>query len=70
MNCTFKKDLSRVLDAYGDLVCQISPFGCVFQDDFTHSSGPSRCLLVGYSSLIWKCLPRLPHNQVKNLLLL
>jgi hypothetical protein len=27
MKCTFKKGLSRVLDAYGDLVCRVSPFG-------------------------------------------
>jgi hypothetical protein len=26
----FKRDLSRVLDAYGDLVCRISSFGQVF----------------------------------------
>jgi hypothetical protein len=37
----FKNDLSRVLDAHGDLVCQISPFGRVFSADFSHSSGPS-----------------------------
>jgi hypothetical protein len=48
----FKKGLSRVLDAQGDLVCRISPFGRVFQANFTHSSSPSRCLLAGTSSLI------------------
>jgi hypothetical protein len=50
----FKKGLSRVLDACGDLVCQISPFGRVFSDDFSHSSAPSRCLLAGSSSSLWK----------------
>jgi hypothetical protein len=57
----FKKGLSRVLDAQRDLVCQISPFGRVFQAGFTHSSGPSRCLLAESSSLIWKWHRRLGH---------
>jgi hypothetical protein len=48
----FKKGLSRVLDAHGDLVCCISPFGRVFQANFTHSSSTSQCLLAGTSSLI------------------
>jgi hypothetical protein len=46
----FKKGLSRVLDARGDLICQISPFGRVFSADFSHFSSPFRCLLVGSSS--------------------
>jgi hypothetical protein len=37
----FKKGLSRALDVRGDLICQISPFGRVFNTDFSHSSGPS-----------------------------
>ena len=45
----FKKGCSRVLDAMGELVCQIKPFGRIFQADFSRSSGPSRCL-VGASS--------------------
>ena len=57
----FKKGLSRVLDARGDLVCQISPFGRVFSADFSHSSGPSRCLLAGSSSSLWKWHRRLGH---------
>jgi hypothetical protein len=56
----FKNGLSWVLDAKGDLVCRISPFGRVFQAHFTHSFGPSRCLLAG-SSLIWKWHRRLGH---------
>jgi hypothetical protein len=36
----FKRGLSYVLDAKGDLVCQISPFGRVFRTEFSHSSGP------------------------------
>jgi hypothetical protein len=48
----FKKGLSRVLDAKGDLVCQNSPFGQVFRANFFHTSGPSRCLMV-ISSLIF-----------------
>jgi hypothetical protein len=30
----FKKGMSRVLDAHGDLVSHISPFGRVFCADF------------------------------------
>jgi hypothetical protein len=48
----FKKRLTQVLDAQGDLVCQIFPFGQVFCADLSHSSCPS--LLAGSSSLIWK----------------
>jgi hypothetical protein len=44
-----------------DLVCRISPFGRVFSVDFSHSSGPSRCLLVGSSSLNWNWHRRLGH---------
>jgi hypothetical protein len=47
----FKKGLSWVLDAHEYLVCQISPSGQVFSADFSHSSSPSRCLLVGSSSI-------------------
>jgi hypothetical protein len=57
----FKKGLSHFLEAHGDLVCQISPFGRVFSADFLHSSGPSRCLLVGSSSSLWKWHRRLVH---------
>jgi hypothetical protein len=55
----FKKGFSRVLDAQGDLVCQISPFGQVFSVDFSHSSSPSGFLLAGSSSLTWKWPRRL-----------
>jgi hypothetical protein len=37
----------------------------VFQAGFSHSSGPSRCLLAGSSSLIWKwhrCLGHLSFD--------
>jgi hypothetical protein len=54
----FKKDISWVLDAHGDLVCRVSSFGRVFLADFTHSS---RCLLVGSSSLTWKWHRRIGH---------
>jgi hypothetical protein len=57
----FKKGLSRVLDARGDLICQIFPFGRVFSADFSHSSSPSRCLLAGSSSSLWKWNRRLGH---------
>jgi hypothetical protein len=39
----FKKGLSRVLDAQGDLFCRISPFGQVFSADFSYSSDHCRC---------------------------
>jgi hypothetical protein len=56
----FKRGLSRVLDAQGDLVCRISPFGRVLAD-FTHSPGPFQCPLAGASSLFWKWHRRLGH---------
>jgi hypothetical protein len=37
----FKKVIAQVLDSQWDLVCWISPFCQVFQDNFTHSSSPS-----------------------------
>jgi hypothetical protein len=43
----FTKGVSRLLDFRGDLVCQISSFGCVFHDDFSRSFGPSHCLVAG-----------------------
>jgi len=43
----FKTGLCRVLDSHGDLVCRILPFGCAFRADFSHSVGPSRCLVIG-----------------------
>jgi transposase InsO family protein len=57
----FKKGLSQVLDARGDLICQISPFVRVFSADFSHSSSSSRCLLAGSSSSLWKWHRRLGH---------
>jgi hypothetical protein len=50
----FKKNLSQVRDAHGDLVCQISLVGQFFRASFSHSSGPSRCLLAGSSSSLRK----------------
>jgi transposase InsO family protein len=57
----FKMALSQVLDACGDLICQISPFGRVFSVDFSHSYGHSRCLLARSSSSLWKWHRRLGH---------
>ena len=61
----FKKGCSRVLDAMGELVCQIKPFGRIFQADFSRSSGPSRCLVGAGSSPfsfeLWKWHRRLGH---------
>ena len=57
----FKEGLSRVLDARGDLVCQLLPFGRVFCVDFLSSFGPSRCLMVGPSPDLWKWHKRLGH---------
>jgi hypothetical protein len=45
----FKKGLSRVLDAYGDLICQISPFGRVFSADFH--------ILLTLLDVCWQDLP-------------
>jgi hypothetical protein len=63
----FKKGLSRVLDARGDLICQISHFGRVFSANFSHSSSPSRCLLAGSSSSLWKWHRRLGHLSFDHL---
>jgi hypothetical protein len=43
----FKKGLSQVLDAQGDLICQITSFGRFFRADFSKSFGSSRCLVAG-----------------------
>ena len=62
----FKKGCSRVLDAKGELVCKILPFGRIFQIDFSRSAGPS-CCLVGSGpssssvSELWKWNRRLGH---------
>ncbi|WVZ84018.1 hypothetical protein U9M48_031102 [Paspalum notatum var. saurae] len=57
----FKKGCSHVLDAQGSLVCPVVPFGKVFRVDFLSSSGPSRCLVAGPSSVLWKWHRRLGH---------
>ena len=49
----FKTGLSRVLDSQGNLVSLIVPFGRVFQADFSHSFGSSRCLVARSSSELW-----------------
>ena len=51
----FKEGCSRVLDSNGDLVYRILPRDRVFLVDFPGISlGPSRCLLAGSSSDLWK----------------
>ncbi|WVZ49104.1 hypothetical protein U9M48_000485, partial [Paspalum notatum var. saurae] len=61
----FKEGASCVLDAKGELVCQIKPFGNIFQVDFSQSSGPSRCLVDASPSssvfVLWKWHRRLDH---------
>ena len=57
----FWKGNSCVLDAEGVLVCSILPFGKVFRVDFSSSSGPSRCLMAGSSSKLWRWHRRLGH---------
>jgi len=42
----FKKGCSRVLDAKGELVCKILPFGRIFQIDFSRSLALRVVLLV------------------------
>jgi hypothetical protein len=46
----FMSGESRLLDSRGDLVCMIIPEGHIFRADFSRSSGPARCLMVGPSS--------------------
>ena len=57
----FKTGLSQVLDSQGNLVCQIVLFGHVFQADFSHSFGSSRCLVAESSSELCKWHRRLGH---------
>ncbi|WVZ96955.1 hypothetical protein U9M48_042531 [Paspalum notatum var. saurae] len=57
----FKKGCPRVLDARESLVCPVLPFGKVFRVGFSSSSGPSRCLVAGPSSDLWKWHRRLGH---------
>jgi len=57
----FQEGSSRVLDSQGYLVCRILPCK-VFWIDFSGTfSGPSRCLLAGPSSELWKWHRRLGH---------
>ncbi|WVZ76914.1 hypothetical protein U9M48_024833 [Paspalum notatum var. saurae] len=62
----FKKGCSRVLDAQESLVCPVLPFGKVFCVDFLSSSGPSRCLMAGPSSDLWKWHRRLGLLKLKS----
>ncbi|WVZ79474.1 hypothetical protein U9M48_027048 [Paspalum notatum var. saurae] len=57
----FKKGFSRVLDARESLVCPVLPFGKVFRADFSSSFGPSRWLVAGPSSDLWKWHRKLGH---------
>ncbi|WVZ57846.1 hypothetical protein U9M48_008183 [Paspalum notatum var. saurae] len=57
----FKKGCSRVLDARESSVCSVLPFRKVFRVDFSSSFGPSRCLVAGPSSDLWKWHRRLGH---------
>ena len=58
----FKEGCSRILDSRGDLVCQITPRDRIFLVDFSGTPlGPSRCLLAGPSSDMWKWHRRLGH---------
>jgi hypothetical protein len=60
MKCALKGFVSGFGCPWG-LVYRIFPFGRVFSVDFSYSSSPSRCLLVGSYSLIWKWHRRLGH---------
>jgi hypothetical protein len=57
----FKSGESRLLDSRSDLVCMIIPEGQIFRADFSRSSGPSRFLMAGPSSDLWKWPRRLGH---------
>jgi len=57
----FKRGDSKILDSRGDLVCMIIPEGQIFRADFSRSFGPSRCLIAGTSSELWKWHRRLGH---------
>lgn len=62
LEVSFKKHACRVLDAFGDLVFNISRLGKVFKTDFNHSfSSNVRCLVASESRdlFFWHC--RLGH---------
>ena len=57
----FKRSDYKILDSQGDLVCMIYPEGEVFRADFSRSFGPSRCLVAGSTSELWKWHRRMGH---------
>ncbi|WVZ70885.1 hypothetical protein U9M48_019514 [Paspalum notatum var. saurae] len=53
--------LRRAVLVFWMLKSTVLPFGKVFRVDFSRSYGPSRCLMAGLSSNLWKWHRRLGH---------
>jgi hypothetical protein len=57
----FRKSDSHVLDSSSNCVCGISHIGNVFQSDFSSAQSSLRCLILQFSSELWKWHRRLGH---------
>jgi hypothetical protein len=57
----FRKSSSRVLDSSGNLVCDVSHIGKVFQANFSSAQSFVKCLISQSSLELWKWHRRLGH---------
>jgi hypothetical protein len=61
LDVLFRKSDSHVLDSSGNLVCDISLIGKVFEADFSFAQFYVKCLTSQSSSELWKWHRRLGH---------
>jgi hypothetical protein len=61
LDVLFHKSGSRVLDSSGNLVCDVSHIGKVFQADFSSTQSSVKCLISQSSLELWKWHKRLGH---------
>jgi hypothetical protein len=54
LDVLFCKSSSKVLDSHGDLVCDISHIGRIFQADFYFAQSYMKCLTSRSLSELWK----------------
>jgi hypothetical protein len=61
LDVLFQQSGSRILDSSGNLVCDISRIGKVFQADFSFAQSSVKCLISQSSFKLWKWHMRLGH---------
>jgi hypothetical protein len=61
LSVLFRKSDSHVFDSSGKRVCDISHIGNIFQADFSSAQSSLMCLILQYSSELWKWQRRLGH---------